>query len=137
MLRKISSADDLNDEFTSCLMLDVLFALLLFVFFGFSFEKQSTLEIHGSKLMPAPHDMCVCGPPPISVQINAKQDVSINGESTDVRLVKSKMILAQAQHPDVRVVFAVDSQARVGTIISVLDGLRQAGVVVPSIYFRS
>lgn len=106
-------------------MLDIVFIMLIFFIVSTSFIKESGLPIHGLSDKPT-----ITNPEPveaIAVRIEAGNVIRIDGRVVDIGAVAANVerLLAEAQDRSV-VVFAGD-HSDAGTLVAVVDAIRQAG----------
>ncbi len=109
-------------------MLDVVFIMLIFFIVTASFVKESTLNVNVPENANAPP------PPPsdenktILVQVDAQNEVFIDGRRVDIRSVRSLIAQKNAANPGGGVVVRAHENSNTETYIKIADASRDASV---------
>ena len=125
------SAEDSDIDITP--MLDVVFIMLIFFVVTASFVKEEAIELY------VPPQTSTESPPitrPIVLNIDANDNLSIDGRALDIRAVEAMIVRLKAERPDAMVSVLVDGQASTKTLISAIDGIRSADVMTPSVSIK-
>jgi len=107
-------------------MLDVIFIMLIFFIVTASFVKEVGIDTN----VPTPKDR----PPPlpdrssILVKISAKNGLSIESRSIDVRRIRANLERLHAQSPDVPVFIQAHPLSNNDTMVRVMDAARSVGI---------
>ena len=124
------SAEDSDIDITP--MLDVVFIMLIFFVVTASFVKEEAIELY------VPPETSAKPPvtSPIVLNIDANDNLSIDGRALDIRAVEAMIVRLKAERPDAMVSVLVDGQASTKTLISAIDGIRSADVMTPSVSIK-
>lgn len=109
-------------------MLDVVFILLIFFIVTATFLTEVGEDLRpppDSDEPPPPN-----APPPIIVQIDAQNNVFVNGESTSALRVTAAVSRIRAESPESAVVITPNDEAEHGLVVEMLDDLRQNSIAV-------
>ena len=112
-------------------MLDVVFIMLIFFIVTASFVKESGLDLNkppASNEPPNPD-----APKPIVIEINKLNEIRIDRNVVDFRAIKSTVTRLRAERPESSVVVKVHPKAQTRYIIQAVDGIKSAGVDLPTI----
>ena len=110
-------------------MLDVVFILLIFFIVTANFIKEPGLEIN----RPDSETSEITENAAILIAIGAAGEIYMDGRRIDVRQVKANVIRLIAENPQGSVVIQADVKSTAEKIVSVMDEVREAGVVDISI----
>lgn len=106
-------------------MLDIVFIMLIFFIVTATFTKESGIDLS----RPDPNEQeTKTEKKSILIQITSSDAIWIDGRRVDARAVRANVERMHAELPDAPVVVQVDSGARNGTLVTVMDAARQAGV---------
>ena len=125
----ISQAVEEAEEPNITPMLDVVFILLIFFIVTANFIKDPGLEIN----RPDSETAEITENAAILIAIGPTGEIYMDGRRIDVRQVKANVIRLMAENPQGAVVMQADKKATAEKIISVMDEVREAGVIDISI----
>lgn len=114
-------------------MLDVVFIMLIFFIVTASFVKESGIDIHSPPPNPDPPELDA--PRPIVVKVTKLNEIMVQDRRVDHRSIKATVIRLKAESPESSVAVKVDPEAKTRAIVQAVDGVRSAGVNLPSITF--
>lgn len=109
-------------------MLDIVFILLIFFIVTATFLTEVGEDLRpppDSDEPPPPN-----APPPIIVQIDAQNNVFVNGEATSALRVTAAVSRIRAESPESAVVITPNDEAEHGLVVEMLDDLRQNSIAV-------
>lgn len=120
------SSDDEDDEAGIDLtpMLDVVFIMLIFFIVSTSFVKEAGIDVNRPSAQTAERQERGS----IMVAISADGAIWIDQRQVDVRAVRANIERLHAENPEGGVVIIADRVAQTGTLVSVMDQVRLAGV---------
>ena len=121
----ISQAVEEAEEPNITPMLDVVFILLIFFIVTANFIKDPGLEIN----RPDSETAEITENAAILIAIGPAGEIYMDGRRIDVRQVKANVIRLMAENPQGAVVMQADKKATAEKIISVMDEVREAGVI--------
>jgi biopolymer transport protein ExbD len=128
-MRKRHRKRDDQAEVNMTPMLDIVFILLIFFIVTATFLSEE-----GVDLRPPPEcegSQCpTTGPPPIVVQLDADDNVFVNGDRTDVERVLAAINRHRAEQPDSAVLLEVDDESSHGIVVRIWDDMGANGVPV-------
>jgi len=107
-------------------MLDVVFIMLIFFIVTASFVNEYGINVN----KPDSPDT----PPPVTekadilVQVDANDDIYMEGRRVDVRSVRSIIARLFAENPKAAVIVKADKKANAGTYVAIADAARSANV---------
>lgn len=110
-------------------MLDVVFIMLIFFIVTASFVKESGIDVN----KPAASTATKKDNATILVAINDQNEIWIDKRKVDPRAVKPTIIRLRAENPEGAVVVQADAQSTTATVMQVVDGIREAGIKLPTI----
>lgn len=110
-------------------MLDVVFIMLIFFIVTASFVKESGIDINKPEASTAQQKDQTA----ILVAINDRNEIWIDKRKVDPRAVKPTIIRLRAENPEGQVVIQADVQSTTETVMKVVDGIREAGIPLPTI----
>lgn len=105
-------------------MMDVVFIMLIFFIVTTSFVKEAGIEVN--RPTAATTERRERGN--IMIAVSEAGAVWIDGREVDVRAVRANVERLRAESPESAVVIQADEASRTGTLIKVMDQVRQAGV---------
>lgn len=111
-------------------MLDVVFIMLIFFIVTASFVKEKGIGL--SHPSPQAQDSNIESTP-IVLEIDANNQITIQNRSIDKRAIKSMVVRLRAEKPNSNVLIKVNPQATTAAMVSVMDGVRGANVLHPSV----
>jgi biopolymer transport protein ExbD len=123
-LGKAHAEDDTDIDITP--MLDVVFIMLIFFIVTASFVKETGIGLN----KPDPNQQNEETPDvrPIVVEVNDLNEIRVQNRLVDKRSVKPTIIRLKAEAPDAAVVVKVSPKSKTQTVISAVDGIREANV---------
>ncbi|GGB08096.1 ExbD/TolR family protein [Agarivorans gilvus] len=104
-------------------MLDIVFIMLIFFIVSSSLVKPQGIEINPPTSSSASEQTR----PVLILQLAADGSLFLDGQSTDLRLLKARLV-QRKQQPAPLVLLQADQQATTGQLVKVLDQLRLAKV---------
>ena len=124
-----AAAREEESEINLTPMLDVVFIMLIFFIVTANFIKEPGLEIN----RPDSETAEITENAAILIAIGPAGEIYMDGRRIDVRQVKANVIRLMAENPQGAVVMQADKKATAEKIISVMDEVREAGVIDISI----
>lgn len=104
-------------------MLDIVFILLIFFIVTATFLKEQAML-----LTPPPQGSSSKTMPTILVSLSEEGLVRVNGELSDVGMIRARIERALAENPDQAVIVQAHSNTRTRLILLAVDQARSAGV---------
>ena len=106
-------------------MLDVVFILLIFFVVTAAFVDETAIDLqHQPPSTKAASEKSE----DIIFQVDANNDISLDGRRVDIRSVRANVERLRASHRDAKVIISTDSRAQTETYIRIADQARAAGV---------
>ncbi|MDO6685315.1 MULTISPECIES: ExbD/TolR family protein [unclassified Agarivorans] len=105
-------------------MLDIVFIMLIFFIVTSSFVSPSSIDV----TTPVAQSAEQTSNNAVLLSLSADGSVQLNGQASDVRLIKAKLIQLKQQQPQLAVLVQADQQSSTGQLVAVLDQLRLAKV---------
>ncbi|GDY26903.1 ExbD/TolR family protein [Agarivorans sp. Toyoura001] len=105
-------------------MLDIVFIMLIFFIVTSSFVSPSSIDV----TTPVAQSAEQTSNNAVLLSLSADGSVLLNGQASDVRLIKAKLIQLKQQQPQLAVLVQADQQSSTGQLVAVLDQLRLAKV---------
>ncbi|WP_188150173.1 ExbD/TolR family protein [Teredinibacter waterburyi] len=121
-IARIKSKPDSKAEIDLTPMLDVVFIMLIFFIVTASFVREKSL---GLNLMPKINSESSDSAVAI-FNVNANNDISLDGRSVDIRSVRSVVAQKLAENSGMSVVVNAHEQSNTETYMAILDAARQA-----------
>jgi len=109
-------------------LIDILAILLIFFIVTTTFRKtQPQLQINlpdskAAELAPAEQTE------PLLLQVKGEKEIMLGGESVTVEELAAKLMAVRERSPERPIAMQADREAPFGTIVAVLDALKDAGV---------
>lgn len=116
-------------------MLDVVFIMLIFFIVTASFVKESGIDINKPESSQTPPEDNQTRP--IVVEVNELNEIRIQNRLVDHRAVKPTITRLKAEKPEAAVVVKVNEKSKTKAVIKAIDGIRDAGVLTPSVSISS
>lgn len=116
------SQDDANIDLTS--MLDIVFIMLIFFIVTSSFVNESGIEVN----RPQATNSSSQKDAELFIAISAKNEIFINKQMVDKERVQAKLESILIEKNDLSLVIQADKYAFNGTVISVMDAAKGAGI---------
>ncbi len=113
-------------------LMDMVFILLIFFIVTTSFVKEAGVDVE----RPAAQTAAVKESTNMVIAVTAEDRVYIEGRPVDIQSIRARMERFLAETAGGSVVIAADRNSHNGTVISVLDGCRMAGVQTISVAAR-
>lgn len=129
MKRIVKFRQDEDNQIDVTPMLDVVFIMLIFFIVTASFVKESGIDVNKPEASTATQKDNAT----ILVAINAQNEIWIDKRLVDPRAVKPTIIRLRAENPEGQVVVQADEQSTTATVMKVVDGIRDAGIPLPTI----
>lgn len=123
MTRRNGSGPSSVDELNLTPLIDMVFILLIFFLVTTSFIRESSVEIKRPKAETANPQQNA----QIIITISADEQIWLNNESTDIRLLRTRLNAMGLSSADRSAVILADAQASTGLLVKVMDQLRLAG----------
>ncbi len=105
-------------------MLDIVFIMLIFFIVSSSLVKHQGIDINPPSARSASEQTR----PALTLLLAADGSLVLDGQSTDLRLLKSGLAQRKHQQPELLVLLQADRQTTTGQLVQVLDQLRLAQV---------
>lgn len=126
--KKQTSEDKAEIDLTP--MLDVVFIMLIFFIVTASFVKEKAIGVN----VPEDNEQ----PPTeenasILIQVDANDEIYIDGRRVDVRSVRSLIAQKHAESPEAPVVVRAHEESSANTYVQVADAAREAKVMAVSL----
>ena len=128
MKRRKKAEDQAEIDMTP--MLDIVFIMLIFFIVTATFTKESGIDLSRPDTQ---EQKKTEEKKSIVVQISSTDVIYIDGRRIDLRAVRANVERMHAELPEAPVVILAEPGAHNGTLVSVLDFARQAGVLNVSI----
>ena len=126
MRRHRGDEDEANVDMTP--MLDIVFIMLIFFIVTTSFVKEDTVEVNRpSKSQTQSTEKNA----PVAIEINDINEIRMQGRVIDAGAVQANIEKKRAENPKTVVIIQAHELADTATVISVVDGAREAGVRSP------
>jgi len=106
-------------------MLDVVFILLIFFVVTAAFVDETAIDLQHQ---PPSTSATIEKSDNIIFQVNANNDISLDGRRVDIRSVRANVERLRASNRDAKVIISTDSRAQTRTYIRIADQARAAGV---------
>ncbi|WP_413701861.1 ExbD/TolR family protein [Psychromonas sp. KJ10-10] len=116
------SQDDANIDLTS--MLDIVFIMLIFFIVTSSFVNESGIEVN----RPQATNSSSQKDAELFIAISANNEIFINKQMVDKERVQAKLENILIEKSDLSLVIQADKYAFNGTVISVMDAAKGAGI---------
>jgi biopolymer transport protein ExbD len=105
-------------------MLDIVFIMLIFFIVSTTFVKEAGVEINRPTASTA-EEQENAG---VMVAVTADGLIWLEGNQTDVRMIRPKLERLKVEQPDVGVMVQADENAKTGLLIKVMDQIKLAGI---------
>jgi len=105
-------------------MIDVVFIMLIFFVVSTSFVKEAGIDVNRPSAATAVRQERGN----VVIAIRPSGEVWMDGRPVDIRAVRSHVERLRAGNPAGTVILLADEEARSGTLVRVMDSVRQAGV---------
>ena len=123
--------DDAKIDITP--MLDVVFIMLIFFIVTASFIKES-----GANVTKPDADTAIQRPnATILIAIDNNDDIWLDRRKIDSRAVKTNINRLRAENPSGEVVVQADEEATAETVLEVVEALKDAGILIPTVATKS
>ncbi|MEM9531861.1 MAG: biopolymer transporter ExbD [Pseudomonadota bacterium] len=122
MRRRHGQEDDTEINITP--MLDIVFIMLIFFIVTTSFVKEAGIDVS----RPTANTAEKKTKGNIMIAINETGEVWMNKRRVEVQAVRANVEKAHAENPEGSVVIIADKQSATGTLVSVMDQVKLAGV---------
>lgn len=121
---KVDSTEKAEIDLTP--MLDVVFIMLIFFIVTASFVKEVGIGVN----VPEPNREQTPPPPleNILIQVNATNEIWMEGRRVDVRAVRANVERLHAENPKASVIVKADGKSSTKTYIAIADAARAAKV---------
>lgn len=123
MTRRNADNQNSGDEINLTPLIDMVFILLIFFLVTTSFIRESSVEIQRPKAESANPEQSAA----IIIAISADEQIWLNNESTDIRLLRARLNEMRLSSAGRSAVILADAQASTGLLVNVMDQLRLAG----------
>lgn len=105
-------------------MLDFFMNLMIFFIIAAAFVTQAGIHVN----KPAAKTAQPMHNPSIIVAISANNEIYVNQQPSDIRLLRNAIEALRQQHPKSPVLIVTDRGADAGLVVQAMDQARQAGV---------
>lgn len=105
-------------------MLDIVFIMLIFFIVSTTFVKESGVDINRPTASTAEQQESSG----IRVAVTAEGLVWLDGQQTDIRMVRPKLERMKVEQPDLAVLLQADQDTKTGVLIKVMDQIKLAGI---------
>ena len=105
-------------------MLDIVFIMLIFFIVSTTFVKEAGVEINRPAATTAEQQESTG----IMVAVTSEGLIWLEGNQTDVRMIRPKLERLKVEQPDVSVLVQADENAKTGVLIKVMDQIKLAGI---------
>lgn len=126
--KKIQSEDKAEIDLTP--MLDVVFIMLIFFIVTASFVKERAINVNvpeDNETPPTEENASIL------VQVNANDEIFIDGRRVDVRSVRSLIAQKHAENPEAPLVVRAHAESSAESYVNVADAAREANVYAVSL----
>ncbi len=123
LVRPTKAKEEAQVDLTS--MLDIVFIMLIFFIVTSSFVHESGVEVNRPQASHATSQKDAS----IFVAITAGNDVFIDKRRVDVERVQATLEKLALDKPDASLVIQADKHSYNGTVVSVMDAAKGAGIV--------
>jgi biopolymer transport protein ExbD len=122
--RRQLSLNEEDAEINLTPMLDIVFIMLIFFIVSSSLVKPLGIEINP----PSANSASEQTRPALPLLLAADGSLILDGQSTDLRLLKAHLTQRKQQQPALLVLLQADQQTTTGQLVQVLDQLRLAKI---------
>ncbi len=105
-------------------MLDIVFIMLIFFIVSTTFVKDAGVTINRPVASSAEQQEGSG----VSVMVSADGLVWIDGQSTDLRMIRPKLERLKVEQPELGILVQADENAKTGLLIKVIDQIKLAGI---------
>ncbi|GAA3925092.1 biopolymer transporter ExbD [Litoribacillus peritrichatus] len=105
-------------------MLDIVFIMLIFFIVSTTFVKEAGVEINRPAASTAEKQESTG----VMLAVTADGLIWLEGDQTDVRMIRPKLERLKVEQPDVSVMVQADENAKTGVLIKVMDQIKLAGI---------
>jgi biopolymer transport protein ExbD len=105
-------------------MLDVTFIMLIFFIVTTSFSKEMGIDVNRPSTSNVQQTQSTAV---IGVSLKANGEVQVDGRVVDLRAVRANVERVRAEKPDAPVIVATAKSASTGTLVAVIDQVKEAG----------
>lgn len=105
-------------------MLDIVFIMLIFFIVSTTFVKEAGVEINRPAASTAEKQESTG----VMLAVTADGLIWLEGNQTDVRMIRPKLERLKVEQPDVSVMVQADENAKTGVLIKVMDQIKLAGI---------
>ncbi len=105
-------------------MLDIVFIMLIFFIVSTTFVKEAGVEINRPTASTAEQQESTG----VMLAVTADGLIWLEGNQTDVRMIRPKLERLKIEQPDVSVMVQADEEAKTGLLIKVMDQIKLAGI---------
>ncbi len=126
--KKVESEDKAEIDLTP--MLDVVFIMLIFFIVTASFVKERAINVNvpeDNETPPTKENASIL------VQVNANDEIFIDGRRVDVRSVRSLIAQKHAENPEAPLVVRAHEESSAESYVNVADAAREANVYAVSL----
>ena len=127
MRRHRDDQDEANVDMTP--MLDIVFIMLIFFIVTTSFVKENTVNM--SRPSNNQSEQTDNPSAPVAIEITDLSEIRMEGRIIDVGAVQANIERKRAENPKTVVIIQAHEEAGVETLVSVVDGVREAGISSP------
>jgi biopolymer transport protein ExbD len=131
--RSSRSSVDQSADIDMTPMLDIVFIMLIFFIVTSSFVKESGIDVN----RPSAQTSETKDKGNIIVGIKSNGDVWIDKRLVDFRAVRANVARLLAENPLGSVVIIVDKETKTNALVQVIDQVRLAGIIYPTIATQS
>jgi biopolymer transport protein ExbD len=118
------ASEETSSDIDMTPMLDIVFIMLIFFIVSTTFVKESGIEIN-RPVSSTSESQESSG---VRVAISSEGLVWLEGQQTDVRMIRPRLERLKVEQPDLSVLLQADEDAKTGTLIKVMDQIKLAGI---------
>lgn len=115
---------DVDADIDMTPMLDIVFIMLIFFIVSTTFVRESGIDITRPSAESAESKQNTG----VMVAISADNNIWIDRQLTDVRMIRPTLERLSVEQPDLSVMVQADEDSKTGLLVKVLDQIRLSGI---------